>query len=254
MRTTALASLITVLLAFTAPRAVAQAGRSLRGQVTDSLTHAAVEGARVRLLPSGRTTVTDFRGHFVLESVRPGTYTLRVSLLGYGAAERPVVVPDSAYGTADGLEIALVPRPEPLAGIDVVGARGTSLARLPGSATAIDRYELEQIQPLSANEVFKRVPGVHVQEEEGMGFRANIGVRGLDPDRSRTVLMLEDGVPVALAPYGEPEMYYTPPIDRMERIEVVKGSGSILFGPQTVGGVVNFVTPDPPAEAGGRVV
>ena len=59
--------------------------------------------------------------------------------------------------------------------------------------------------------------------------------------------MLEDGIPVALAPYGEPEMYYSPAIDRMAGVEVVKGSGSILFGPQTFGGVINYLTPDPPA-------
>lgn len=87
-----------------------------------------------------------------------------------------------------------------------------------------------------------------------MGLRANIGIRGLDPDRSRTVLVLEDGVPVALAPFGEPELYYSPPIERMERIEVVKGSGSILFGPQTIGGVINYVTPDAPRSPWGEAL
>jgi Fe(3+) dicitrate transport protein len=107
--------------------------------------------------------------------------------------------------------------------------------------------------PFSANEALRTVPGIHIQEEEGAGLRANIGIRGLDPDRSRSVLVLEDGMPVALAPYGEPEMYYSPPIDRMSRIEVIKGSGSILFGPQTIGGVVNYVTAEPTAGMGGRV-
>jgi Fe(3+) dicitrate transport protein len=59
--------------------------------------------------------------------------------------------------------------------------------------------------------------------------------------------MLEDGVPVALAPYGEPEMYYTPSIDRMSGLEILKGSGSILYGPQTFGGVINYQTANPPA-------
>ena len=54
-------------------------------------------------------------------------------------------------------------------------------------------------------------------------------------------------------PYGEPELYYSPPIERMERLEVVKGSGSILFGPQTVGGVLNYVTWEVPREASGDV-
>jgi Fe(3+) dicitrate transport protein len=53
-----------------------------------------------------------------------------------------------------------------------------------------------------------------VVEEEGAGLRANIGIRGLDPHRSRNVLILEDGIPVALNPYGEPDSYYTPQIDR----------------------------------------
>jgi Fe(3+) dicitrate transport protein len=102
--------------------------------------------------------------------------------------------------------------------------------------------------PLTGNEVLRKVTGVHVVDEEGIGLRTNIGIRGLDPDRSRTVLMLEDGVPIALAPYGEPEMYYTPAIDRMKSVEILKGSGSILFGPQTIGGVINYITDDPPAE------
>ncbi|MCP5114786.1 MAG: TonB-dependent receptor plug domain-containing protein, partial [bacterium] len=73
------------------------------------------------------------------------------------------------------------------------------------------------------------------------------------PDRSRKVLMLEDGLPIALAPYGEPEMYYSPSIDRMERVEVLKGSGQIAHGPQTVGGVINFITPEPPQKFHGEV-
>jgi outer membrane receptor for Fe3+-dicitrate len=44
-------------------------------------------------------------------------------------------------------------------------------------------------------------------------------------------------------------MYYTPSIDRMSSVEIVKGSGSILFGPQTIGGVINYITPDPPQES-----
>lgn len=131
--------------------------------------------------------------------------------------------------------------------LTVIGDARESLHRIPGSATVIGRAEIRNLVRLSGNEVLRAVPGVHVVEEEGIGMRANIGIRGLDPGRSRTVLILEDGVPVALAPYGEPEMYYTPPVDRMERIEVVKGSGSILFGPQTIGGVINYVTPAPPA-------
>lgn len=130
--------------------------------------------------------------------------------------------------------------------IDIIGRKPSLLSRIPGSADIIASTSLKHTQPLAGNEIFRQVTGVHVVDEEGIGLRANIGIRGLDPDRSRTVLMMEDGIPIALAPYGEPEMYYTPSIDKMKRIEILKGSGSILFGPQTIGGVINYITADPP--------
>jgi len=132
--------------------------------------------------------------------------------------------------------------------IDIIGRNTALIYRIPGSASFITNFTLNSSKPVSGNEVFRKVPGINVVDEEGIGLRANIGIRGLDPDRSRTVLMLEDGVPVALAPYGEPEMYYTPAIDRMKSVEILKGSGSILFGPQTIGGVINYITDDPPLE------
>lgn len=124
---------------------------------------------------------------------------------------------------------------------------------LPGSMTYIPLSTLKQLAPISGNEVFRLSPGVHVVDEEGTGLRVNIGIRGLDPDRSRGVLILEDGIPVALAPYGEPEMYYTPAMERMNGIEILKGSGQILYGPQTIGGVINYLTADPPASRKGYI-
>ncbi len=130
--------------------------------------------------------------------------------------------------------------------VDIIGRKPALINRIPGSANIITEASLKNDKPFSGNEMFKKVTGLNVVDEEGAGLRANIGIRGLDPDRSRNVLMMEDGIPIALAPYGEPEMYYTPAIDRMKSIEVLKGSGSILYGPQTIGGVINYITYDPP--------
>jgi Fe(3+) dicitrate transport protein len=135
-----------------------------------------------------------------------------------------------------------------LSQIDVIGDREEALEVVPGSAAVITKTDLQQQAPLSANEALRMLPGVTVIDEDGIGLRPNIGIRGLNPDRSRNILILEDGVPIALAPYGEPEMYYNPRIERMQRLELVKGSGSILYGPQTIGGVLNYVTLDPPDE------
>lgn len=134
----------------------------------------------------------------------------------------------------------------------IEGSRQGVFGNVPGSVSRIDGGELSIMSPISANEAIRSFTGVHLQDEEGAGLRINLGVRGLDPDRSRNILMLEDGIPVALKPYGEPEMYYSPAIDRMSGVELLKGSGQILYGPQTIGGVLNFITADPPESTSGR--
>lgn len=132
--------------------------------------------------------------------------------------------------------------------IVIIGKRDGLISKVPGSATVLNSREIRLTAPLTANEVLRKVTGVNVVDEEGAGLRLNISIRGLDPDRSRNVLMLEDGVPIALGPYGEPEMYFSPPIDKMSGVEILKGSGQILYGPQTIGGIVNFFTADPPSQ------
>jgi Fe(3+) dicitrate transport protein len=133
--------------------------------------------------------------------------------------------------------------------VKILGEKPRLMSDVPGSASFINPQKVNSLQALSGNEVFRTVPGIHVVDEEGVGMRANIGIRGLDPDRSSKVLVLEDGIPVALNPFGEPQLYYTPTIDRMESVEILKGSGQILFGPQTIGGVINYITAAPPKES-----
>tara|TARA_Y100001970_G_C14237405_1_gene862693 strand:- start:1657 stop:3783 length:2127 start_codon:yes stop_codon:yes gene_type:complete len=96
------------------------------------------------------------------------------------------------------------------------------------------------------------VPGINGFADDGIGnSRISISIRGLNPRRSSRVLILEDGVPIQPALYVYPNMYYNPPADRIDQIEVIKGSGSILYGPQTMGGVINYFTKRPRNEFGG---
>ncbi len=129
--------------------------------------------------------------------------------------------------------------------ITVQGVKADALKHASGSGTTIGKREIRNAQPESSAEMLRRVPGVQVRTEDPMGFRLNLGVRGLSPTRSRLILMEEDGVPVVVSPYGEPELYYTPMIERVERLDVLKGSDVLRYGPQTVGAVVELHTWDP---------
>jgi Fe(3+) dicitrate transport protein len=130
--------------------------------------------------------------------------------------------------------------------VRVIGSRADALQKVPGSGTVSGSKDLTRAQPVDTAEMLRRVPGVQVRQDFGGGSRLDVSIRGLDAGRSRRVLMLEDGVPMALNPYTEPDLLHAPPIERYRAIEVVKGSGNILFGPQTLAGTINFVTIAPP--------
>lgn len=129
--------------------------------------------------------------------------------------------------------------------IDVIGEGEQAIAKQPGSVAVIKKEELELKQPLSTQDALKAVPGVVIREEEGYGFIPNIGMRGLNPNRSQKLLVLEDGVPVAPGLFLANESYYSPRIERMDSIEVLKGAAGLRYGPTTIGGVINYKTKAP---------
>jgi Fe(3+) dicitrate transport protein len=126
--------------------------------------------------------------------------------------------------------------------VKVTGILPDNLESVPGSFNVISEEDLIERRPFSIQEALNNVPGVNIVGENAFGLGLNIGMRGLDPRRTQRTLVMEDGVPLLLAPYSDPSLHLTTPIERIQRIEVVKGSGQILYGPQTVGGMINFVT------------
>ncbi len=179
-------------------------------------------------------------------------------LVSESRACRPVIKPIAvaiglalaAMSASHAQESAVAGRELPR--VDVIG-NSSAAQQAPGSAAVIDGRTLEESRVFNVNEALRKVPGVNVRDEEGVGLRPNIGIRGLNPTRSTKTLLLEDGLPLSFAPYGDNASYYHPPIDRYEAIEVSKGSQVIRFGPQTAGGVINYITPEPQKELGGFI-
>ena len=217
-------------------------GRMISGDLTDP-NGFPIAGATVEIIENKEYTISDAVGSYRLANVPDGEFTVRVTSEDF----EPVVVRVSAETTVLPVQMTEIKRNR--ASVEVVASVEDLRTSIPGSLHLITKEDLIASKPIDANEVLRRVPGVNLREDSGpVAMRLNIGMRGLNPNRSRKVLMLEDGIPIALAPYGEPDMYYSPPIERMSRVEILKGSGQIAHGPQTIGGLVNFVTPEPPSK------
>lgn len=121
---------------------------------------------------------------------------------------------------------------------------GTPETQAPGSVHTIKASRLNRFELDDPAVVLQSVPGVYVRGEDGFGLRPNIGLRGANADRSKKITLLEDGVLFGPAPYSAPAAYFFPLITRMETVRVIKGPGAIAYGPQTVGGAVEYVTRD----------
>ena len=107
----------------------------------------------------------------------------------------------------------------------------------------IDSDAIRRVGSSNPEEVLQQAPGIIVQGEDGYGLRPNIGMRGVHPHRSKKIILLEDGVPVAPAPYSAPAAYYFPHIKRLESIDVIKGPKTLAFGPNNIGGAIHMMTP-----------
>ncbi len=92
----------------------------------------------------------------------------------------------------------------------------------------------------NAREIFSRVPGVTIWENEGSGIQINVGVRGLSPNRSWELNTRQNGYDISSDVFGYPEAYYNPPLEAVETIELVRGGSTLQFGPQ-FGGMLNYV-------------
>ncbi len=126
--------------------------------------------------------------------------------------------------------------------ITVHGILREPLRDLPGSVHLIDRDQLDMMHPLTVKEVLRRAPGIQIVDEDILGLKLNISVRGLNPRRSARTLLLEDGAPIQPAPYADPSAHYHSPMERIDRVEFRRGSGQVLYGPQSIGGAINFIT------------
>ena len=89
-------------------------------------------------------------------------------------------------------------------------------------------------------QVLAKVPGIHIWESDPSGIQIGIAARGLSPNRSWEFNIRQNGYDIAADPFGYPEAYYNPQLQAVQRIEVVRGQGSLQYGPQ-FGGLINYI-------------
>ena len=181
-----------------------------------------------------------------------GVSMTAIALFAFSASASAATADTAASAAAAAMEDSADSADQDKTQIVVVGD-SIKADEIAGSSAIVTQKDLERSRIFNVNDALRQVAGVFPRDEEGAGARPNIGIRGLNPVRSTKVLLLEDGVPLGYAPYGDNAAYYHPPIERFTGVEVLKGAAQVRFGPQTIGGVVNYITPAAPDRLSGRV-
>jgi Fe(3+) dicitrate transport protein len=91
----------------------------------------------------------------------------------------------------------------------------------------------------NARQIFSRITGLNIWESDQAGLQLGIGGRGLNPNRTSNFNVRQNGYDISADALGYPESYYTPPVEALERIEIVRGAASLQYGTQ-FGGMLNF--------------
>ena len=218
---------------------------SVHGRVTDARTGQAIAGASVSLQGSAGHATSDDNGRYRIVDVAPGTYTLAVSRIGYARVSQAVTVGAGEEATVD---VALRATPTLLDQVVVTATKTESrIQDVPAAVEVVDSAALRASGAKTVLEALRSVTGV-ADASYGENFQS-IQLRGLPRkgNENETVLLLIDGVPQTDS--RNSARLTTMPIDNVAEIEVVKGPNSALYGRTAIGGVINFITRDPPAHA-----
>ena len=218
----------------------------ISGKVVDHEGGRPIRGALVRVERSGYTVggvTTDQDGAFVISRLEPGAGRLVVSLIGYDTQDREISLKP---GVGIAVDVALSSNPIELAPVEIIADSPIVRRSRPGAVSTIRPEVVQLIKPVGTQELLELIPGITGYADDGFGnSRLSIGIRGLNPRRSSRVLILEDGVPIQPAVYVYPNVYYNPPAERIDGVEVIKSSSAVRYGPQTMGGVINYTTRRP---------
>ncbi|HEY0656180.1 MAG TPA: TonB-dependent receptor, partial [Chryseosolibacter sp.] len=227
----------------------------LTGVVTSLADSAAVKECVVYLDSDTRMATTDSKGRFVFEDVSNGKHTLHVTnpVFRYRSvnvliAGRDEFVRIKLESTEQNLEEVVITETQTDFGLTRMRAvENFGIYEGKKSEVIIPEQLVANLATNNARQVYSRIPGLNIWENDGAGLQLSIGGRGLDPNRTSNFNVRQNGYDISADALGYPESYYTPPVEGVGKIQIVRGAASLQYGTQ-FGGLVNFIMKTPPAD------
>lgn len=227
--------------------------QTIRGQVMDEDLNP-ISGATVFVKGSSNYTTTNHKGKFEL-TVEGKEIIIAIFQSGFHSIEKQVYVENQ-----DSFRFEMRELSQELEAVvvaeDQIQPLGESWML---SVSGAGIYESKKSELITLNDlvvnkaanvsrqIYAQVPGLNIWESDGAGIQLGIGGRGLNPNRTSNFNVRQNGYDIAADALGYPESYYTPPVQALDRIEIVRGAAGLQYGTQ-FGGMVNFVFKEAPKD------
>jgi len=211
----------------------------------------AINDVFLLLEPINKQTTTNAKGNYHFEGLDTGTYYLTFIAEGFHQLTEKIQITDQNIQK----NIILKPLEVDIDEIKVED-EGYFLEPAVNGVTLIHGKTIgiislaKTLANLSTNnprQIYNKIPGLNIWENDNSGIQLNIGGRGLSPNRTSNFNTRQNGYDISADALGYPETYYTPPAQALEKIEVIRGAASLQFGTQ-FGGLLNFVLKEGPED------
>ncbi len=225
---------------------------SVSGKVTSSATGDPVADAEIWNKTTGKLTVADQNGEFIIKQLKEGIYVFAVFGYAFEITEQEISIQQNMK-----FNFELFPLAESLNEVTITNRREQifalrKLRKVEGTAIyAGKKSEVVLMDKVSGNlaannarEIYSQVVGLNIYDNGDAGLQLNIGGRGLDPNRTQNFNTRQNGYDISADVLGYPESYYTPPPEALREIQVVRGAASLQYGTQ-FGGLINFKFKEP---------
>lgn len=244
-----------ILLIMISLTGLAQTG-VIRGNVYSGEMERPLQGAQVFLQETGYSTMTDAQGRYRLSNIPQGDYTLVSFYLGLQTASVQITVGSDPVA----YDFYMEPLQSELESVTVRDQRETTegITRL-NAVQDFGIYEAKKNEVVvlddmvankaanNARQVFAKVAGLNIWESDCAGLQIGVGSRGLSPNRNSNFNTRQNGYDISADALGYPESYYSPALQAVDRIEIVRGAASLQYGTQ-FGGLVNFIMKKGPSD------
>ncbi|MBE6302366.1 MAG: TonB-dependent receptor [Bacteroidales bacterium] len=214
-------------------------GGFISGHVIEKGTEENVPFANIFIVETKQGTTSNETGHFEFKNMRPGKYTLRVSAMGYQTQSKMVAV-SKDYATV--VHFELVDESLKIEEL-VVSANRNEVSRreAPVVVNVAGPKLIETVNSTDLAKTLNYLPGLRVENNcQNCGF-PQVRINGLEGPYSQILINSRPVVSALSGVYGLEQI----PVNMIERVEVVRGGGSALFGANAVGGTINIITKDP---------